>query len=206
MNLRNYDNVIAAQQLCVINSRCISTGEHTNFADGHLTVKTKGTTPNIYRIYGAYTNGSAYGISNVFKDAGNSSVSGLICGGGDTPVTYDDYDLANPFTSSDVSYVSCEASDTTYDEATNTFTRTMKKIFSARKELTIKEIGFSSNIPCSSYENSDTGSNSECLMYRKVLDEPISVEANSNFELTFTTVVSACANKPTEYEASVVTE
>lgn len=205
MNLRNYDNVIAAQQLCVINSTCISTGEHANFADGHLTVKTKETTPKIYRIYGSSSTGAGYGMPNVFRDMKDVS-GGLICGGGDTPVTYDDYNLANQFTTNDVYFISCETTDTTYDEATNTFTRTMKKIFSARKDLTIKEIGFSSYATCLPSEDSSTGSTYDCLMYRKVLDEPITVEKNSNFELTFTTVVSACANKPAEYDASVVAE
>lgn len=197
MNLRNYDNVMAAKQLVAeySSSRDISQGEHTNFGDGHLTFKD--VNANIKKI--TYYCGSHYeGMRLPFSDS--SSVStGLICGSGDTPVTYDDYKLATELTSNEISFVSINYSDTTYDEATNSFKRTVKKIFAAKKDLTIKEIGFANYV----YNGSGQYIT---LLYRKVLDEPISVQANSNFELTLTTVVSACANKPTEYEASVTTE
>ena len=197
MNLRNYDNVMAAKQLVaqLSNTNPISQGEHTNFGDGQLTWKDKYA--NIRPIYD-WCGSSCEGMQLPFSDGGNVDY-GLICGSGDTPVTYDDYKLAAEFTSNDISFVSKEYSDTTYDEATNTFTRILKKVISAKKDLTIKEIGFANYL----YHGS---SKYIALFYRKVLDEPISVEANSNFELTFTTVVSACANKPAEYEASVTTE
>ena len=195
MNLRNYDNVIAAKQLIAVHNTYISQGEHNNFGDGHLTFKDKGA--NIRKI--SYCCGSSgyEGMRLPFSDSGYVG-SGLICGSGDTPVTYDDYKLATEFTSNDISIVSIKYSDTTYDEATNSFKRTETKIFAAKQDLIIKEIGFSSGV----YSNSSLY---ETLMFRKVLDEPISVQANSNFELTFTTTVSACANKPAEYEASVTT-
>ena len=205
MNLRNYDNIMAAKQLCVLEGRCISTGEHTNFADGHLTVKTMSATPNIYRIYHAWGNAD-YGIHNPFSLNNNDITRGLICGSGDTPVSYDDYRLDATFTADDISHVSWSVSDTVYDKATNTFTRTAKRIFAAKKDLVIREIGFSSNVPGNASQTGTSASNVACLTYRKILDEPVSVKANSNFELTFTTVVSACANKPAEYDAGVTTE
>lgn len=202
MNLRNYDNIMAAKQLVANYKGCISTGEHTNFGDGHLTVKD--TSASIWRIY----NGTSYVeyMRQPFYFDNNSVGMGLTCGSGDSVVTYDDYKLNIPVTDSDCSHVSFTLSETTYDEATNTFKRTYKRIFAAKKDFVIKEIGFVTYVPCSSSQTNSEGSDRSCLMYRKVLDEPISVEANSNFELTFTTVVSACANKPAVYEASVITE
>ena len=200
MYLRNYDNVMVAKNLCSYSKQCISQGEHTNFGDGHLTVKTTGA--QIYRIFG----GASDCLRQVFDMSSYYVGEGLTFGSGDTPVAYDDYALSVPATDSVCSHVSYSLSDTTYDEATDTFKRTMKRIFAAKQDLVIKEIGWVTRISGSSSQTVSSGSEYGCLVYRKVLDEPISVEANSNFELTFTTVVSSCANKPTEYEASVVTE
>ncbi len=202
MNLRNYDNVMAAKQLFAYYKECISTGEHTNFADGHLTIKNTGA--NIFRIYNG-TDYTEYMRQPFYYDSTYVN-EGLICGSGDSAVAYDDYKLSVPFTDDDCSHVSFALSETTYDEATNTFKRTLKRIFAAKKDLVIKEIGFVTKVPGASSQTASKGSDQSCLMYRKVLDEPIIVQANSNFELTFTTVVSACANKPAEYDASVVVE
>ena len=195
MNLRNYDNIMAAKQLVAKNNSYISQGEHTNFGDGHLTCKDKNA--NIRKISYFCGSSSYEGMRLPFSDSGYIG-TGLICGSGDTPVTYDDYKLAAELTNNEISFVSSAYSDTIYDEATNSFKRTVKKIFAAKQDLIIKEIGFSSGI----YSG---GSQYETLMFRKVLDTPISVQANSNFELTFTTTVSACANKPVDYDASITT-
>lgn len=202
MNLRNYDNVMAAKQLVMVSGECISKGEHTNFNDGHLTVKT--TSASIRRIY---NDGSYSDFSSPFSCDVGSVVGGLTCGQGDSAVTYDDYKLNIPVTDSDCSHVSHTISDTTYDASTNTFKRTLTRIFAAKKDLVIKEIGFITGITSDTSQTASTSNvyPSSCLMYRKVLDAPISVQANSNFELTFTTTVSACANKPANYDASVTT-
>lgn len=202
MNLRNYDNLVTAIQLLNINGKTISTGDHTSYGDGQLTCKLIDGT--IYKISG-YSSGNP-GTGNCFTEF-TSIDTGLVCGSGDTAVTYDDYKLASIFSSSEISYVSCSCSDLTYDETTNTFQKTLTKVFTAKTDITIKEIGFYTKMSCHTVSsNNASGSYYTVLTYREVLDEPIEVAANSNFTLTLTTIVSACANKPAEYNASVTTE
>ena len=204
MNLRNYDNCVTATQLVHKGGNMVSQGDHTSYGDNQLTYKT--TNGTLYKF-------SNYGTSNYsatsccFAERGNADY-GLVCGSGETAVTYDDYKLESQFSSTDISFVSCSYSDLTYDEATNTFQRTLTKVFTAKNNITIREIGFISYgfWGTGTNYNDNSGSYNYALTYRKVLDEPIEVAANSNFTLTFTTIVSACANKPAEYNASVTTE
>lgn len=201
MKLRNYDNVVTARQLCQIASKSLSGEKHTSFEDGHLTAKSVSGT--VLKIHNSYSNSYENYQAGVFYDS-QSGATGLVCGSGNTPVNYDDYKLDAQFGSSKVTYITSSLGDVIYDESTNTFSRTFTKTFMANSDITIREIGFISSVPAINSNNSK-GSYS-VLTYRKVLEEPVEVVANSNFQLQFTTTVSACSNKPADYDVSVVTE
>ena len=205
MILRNYDNCVVANQIVHFVANMISQGAHTTFGDGQLTFK---DIDGVIKKFGTiqYANFSQGSVT--LAEKGTADL-GLVCGSSDVAVTYDDYNLGAKFDSNDIAYVSYEVTDTTYNEDNETFTRTIKKVFTAKNDITIKEIGFISTGFWGRDTTSNTGVSSDwysALTYREVLETPVAVPKNSNFTLTFTSIVSANPNKPADYTASVIIE
>lgn len=199
MLLRNYDNLMVAKCMPVSSTSKIISTDTDVFGDGHLNVL---SSSNIKRAIN-FNTGWRYTPCSYFTDSfintsGSLSegMSGLVCGNGDTPVTYDDYALELPFTASQVGYVSgAHKTEMVYNESDNSWTTTYTRPLAAITDIVVKEIGvYTGFYYGSSYD--------KALVYRKVLDTPIEVTAGSNFILTFTTVMSANPNKPADYDAS----
>jgi hypothetical protein len=206
MLLRNYDNMMTAKK---ISSR--ASGSATVFGDGHLTAKD--LLESVYNIHSPCSDWAylplAYFHYNFDIDSkdGAYGYSNLICGSGNTSETYDDYKLASPFTSTQVSKIgqATFVTDThTYNENDGTWTHTVTKTYIANESITIREIGVTSGFY---YKNGNY--HGAALVYRKVLDTPIEVSAGATFVLSFTATVSANPNnpnKPADYDASVSVE
>lgn len=203
MLLRNYDNIITAKKR-MLNSQGYASTDKTTFGDGHINMKTpNGSIQDIYICdYNYFEPFSVFLTTDVSNYGYNRGYSNLMCGGGNTPVTYDDYKLDAVFTSTQVTYASGDhrTGEPVYDETDNSWTFTYSRTFKANEAITVKEIGVGYNFHYSS--SSTAGS----LLYRKVLDTPIEVPANANFVLSFTTKVYANPNKPANYDASVTTK
>jgi hypothetical protein len=129
----------------------------------------------------------AYGGVDYTSWCGNYSGSNLICGPGTItvdgeikPETYDDYKMTL-FLNSDINFVKHWVDNISYNAEDNTWTNTYHKVYTANKTITIKEIGIRGW--------NGTG----CLLYRKILDTPITIEVKDgitvNFEITFTQTV-----------------
>lgn len=201
MLLRNYDNIMAARQIIIIKQGYIST-DTEKFEDGHLNVT------DLYGNKNVLYSSSSWGFlpfqcftetpMNSFTELRNGGTS-LICGGGDTPVSYDDSKLSSPFSSSEMSYTVGSAKvEKEYKDGAwiSTYSRVITALGSER---TIREIG----VVTEHYTSNN--SLSSCLVYRKVLDNEIVVPENGSVVLTFTTTVSANPNKPS-YDATASLE
>jgi hypothetical protein len=173
------------------------------FGDGHINVKNvRGTIEGIYShkewkyLPLSYFHETDIALEYTYGEG----LSALTAGASDTPVSCDDYTLATPFTTNDAIQISGSAvlGDYTYDESSNTFSRTYQRAFMAKKDIVIKEIGITTR----AYKASNGAWNYPVLIYRKVLDAPIEVPANANFILSFSTTISANPNKPADYNAS----
>lgn len=208
MLLRNYDNIMTAKRLTIYGKDTTISTDTKVFGDGHINVKQdyNGSIKDIYistkwsilplssfaEYANDYNTGMEFGVSNLVCGGGNTDVNGNV------GVNYDDYDLAETFTSSQVGLVpSSSKEEKVYNNDgswTSTYSRMMVNL--TDDVLTVKEIG----VVCGFYYSSSGRSN--CLVYRKVLDTPIEVPAGANFILSFTTTVSANPNKPADYEAT----
>ena len=212
MILRNYDNIMTARRLTVYNYGVKLSTDTEHFTDGHINVK--GFDGVMENIWNGSTGGGLLPLS-AFKEYANqkdnslsNGVSNLVCGGGNTDVngnvgvSYDDYELAEIFSTLQVEYIpgssKCEKVYNADGSWTSTYSRIMTNI--SGEMLTVKEIGVFSGFPFNS------SSFDSCLTYRKVLDTPIEVPAGANFVLSFTTTVSANPNKPADYDASASVE
>ncbi|MBE6800684.1 MAG: hypothetical protein E7529_05720 [Ruminococcaceae bacterium] len=194
MILRNYDNILAYNALP--NRNAVEFPGEKVFGDGYLACKlTHGTVANP-QYYNGYSPLSMFSESSPNSSA--NSYSNLICGSGDTEVTYDDYKLASPFTTKELSSVSGvhKVSEPVYDEETNTMSISYTRNFLANENVTVREIGIH-------YTLKNVG---EVLIYRKVLENPIEVTAGNQFSLTFTAFVPINPNKPANYEATASVE
>lgn len=195
---RNYDNLVTAYQCIGINSSNKSE-ESTNDQGGEpLTLtswggstsyliagKVDGTGTGLLNFTGAQN--ESYGGASNNSWADNYSTSNLVCGPGTITVggeikseTYDDYKMTL-FSNSDINFVKHWVDNIRYNVKDNTWTNTYHKVYTANKTITIKEIGIRGW--------NGTG----CLLYRKVLDKPITIEVKDgitvNFEITFTQTV-----------------
>jgi hypothetical protein len=204
MILRNYDNIMAAKKC-----HSTSTGTATEFGDGYLTAKVYiGDVHNIYANHHGWVHlplshilHSASINQNASTSISSIGSSNIICGSGNTDVSYDDYKLASGFTSKQVTKPSDETGVTetiNYDENEKVWIHTVNKRYTANENITISEIGIISDF---AYSNSSSAFKS-ALVYRKVLDTPIEVPAGANFILSLTTTVSANPNKPADYDAT----
>jgi hypothetical protein len=199
MILRNYDNIMTMLSRPAIGLNYVGT-DNTVFGDGHLNAKSYNN--------GAIINPYCEGLVTPFKKFSEAEVnvytgsSNLICGAGDTPVTYDDYKLDVAFTTDQVKVLSKfhKELEPIYNESDNSWTFTYTKTFTAKEDIVVKEIGVTSGF----YYNSSNQNGA--LIFRKVLDTPIEVPANANFTLSFTITKSANPNKPANYEATASVE
>lgn len=204
MLLRNYDNIMTAHRLTNFVK-----GETTNaklatdtdvFGDGHINTKnTNGKIEN-YSMHGNNTFLPFYSFIEVdnASTSTNHYRSRIIVGSGNKPVSYDDYCLDTMFQSGETGFASNSSKvEKTYDEALGAWKNTYKRTFTntSNEEITVREIG----VIYDHYHNANYGTSS--LVYRKVID-PITVEADANFVVSFTQIISANPNKPADYDAS----
>ena len=105
----------------------------------------------------------------------------LVVGSGTTPVTDDDYKLDSPITTLTAvsATTSCKTEDTRANLSPTSFTVTTTYRNDTEAPVTVNEIGIM--IPVG-YKHSGTGSNrnalSSCLIYREVLETPVTIESN----------------------------
>ena len=113
--------------------------------------------------------------------AGISYQTTLVVGSGTTPVTDDDYKLDAPITTLTAvsATTSCKSAGTGDALSPTTFTVTTTYRNDTEAPVTVNEIGIM--IPVG-YKISGTGSNnnalSSCLIYREVLETPVTIEPN----------------------------
>jgi hypothetical protein len=211
MLLRNYDNIVAHAMSIP------STVNASEFKDGSLSVKNYlGNVIGYQSFDYEYSSGNYVHLPFTawkycdFEDNlhyGSWRNSMLVIGSGTREVTYDDYDLESRYLCSSDFVVNTSVgyrySSPTYNEALGQWESSMSVTYTALKDLSISEIGVHYVVP----KNTGAYGGSQCLVYRKVLENKIDVPVNSNFVLTFTIRVSAHMNKPTDYEVSAsVTE
>lgn len=182
MVLRNYHNILAA---LVLGAK--STGE-LSFGDGCLSIKTPSGTlyyldHSIVSVYSCYESiGKPTGSMNT-NSSGSATFSSMVFGTGDTAVTYDDYKLESEYTS--YSRASFVVTEPVYDASTRKFTRTVSCVLTntGASEVTLKEMGI--YMSTAGYSSSTTGAR-WCLVYREVLDTPITIAAGDSVKYTHT--------------------
>lgn len=197
MLLRNYDNIVAAYSLVSLAEG--QKGDTTVFGDGHLNYKSIANSIE-------YITGIGYGwglpLQRLYPGTqGSEGASWISLGSGTIPVTYDDYKLENQLSTSQilVNTSSEIIGDPIYDETNKTWTKTMSYDFTAKSDVTVSEIGV---IYCL---NSRGYSAHLALVYREVLDTPVSLTAGQYLKVSITTTVSANPNKPADVSATVET-
>ena len=112
---------------------------------------------------------------------GISDQTTLVVGSGTTPVTDDDYKLDVPITTLTAvsATTSCKSADTGDALSPTTFTITTTYRNDTEAPVTVNEIGIM--IPVGyRYSGSGTSANalSSCLIYREVLETPVTIEPN----------------------------
>ena len=195
MLLRNYDNIVAAYSLVSTGSGY--EGDTTTFGDSHLNAKTIEAYLREISLTGGYLPMKSLYASTASQQTGTSWIR---LGSGTTPVTYDDYKLENELSTSQIAVNSASAlvGAAVYDEQTKTWTRTTSYDFQAKSDITVSEIGVVYHLPCRyAYEY--------CLVYREVLDTPVSLTTGQYLKVSITTTVSANPNKPADVSATVET-
>lgn len=197
MLLRNYDNTVAALSLVGSNSD-MAGKEGGTFGDGNLTVKTiEGS-----RYYISLSRAGFLPMSRLYPSERTSDqgYSWVILGSGSAPVTYDDYKLENGLSTSQIVGISSSGitGDFVYNEQNKTWTRTLSYDFQAKSDITISEIGVVYHLPLRyMYQY--------LLVYREVLDTPVSLTTGQYLRVSITTTVSANPNKPADVSATVET-
>lgn len=195
---RNYDNLVTAYQSIMVDYSNVSSEAGTG--DGYLTLTNWGGAANTL-ISPSYVY-MAQPLLH-FKNLDNESIgsydsyrgtdTNLVCG----PGTYDsdgnlkpeDYEdnIMTLFNNSQITKVKHWKEQIQYDESADAWTNIYHKVYTANTTITIREIG----IRC--YPAGG------CLLYRKVLDTPITITVENgltqNFEITFTQTVKAGLNK-----------
>lgn len=194
MILRNYDNIVTA-----IKTNFTRDIDTSAFGDGYLSV---GIGDSVFPIYN-YSNGTKIPFLN-WTGATSSNYSGFYFGSGTTAPTYDDTSMESQYTyGTHFSLVSSSLTQTTvYNEETQCFEKTTKQIFTAITDLTINEIGVRSLF----YKNGSSSGDLYALVFREVLETPISVPEGANFIVTFKQNIPANPNKPTDYTATASVE
>lgn len=200
MFLRNYDNIRVSSSM--IGQFASNKGFNL---DGRLAVRGwSGGTTGVYdsiqnfNFASSSSTGSYNDNSVVTTNYDGISYCKLVVGSDDTPVTYDDYKLGALISTNDIGFVTSSTTDVIYDESDDTVTQTYTKIFVAKNDITIKEIGI--NGVCN---NTGGGYRQNSLIYREVLKTPIDVPQGANVVISFTLKRTLYDNKPVEATVSV---
>jgi len=197
MLLRNYDNLMVTQCTATVSANEIL-DDFTSFGDESLTFKDMTGKIYPFRPFSQYNHPFNYFYQmDTWSSFNSRGQTYITAGKGSTPVTYDDYKLAEILTSADAQKVSHSVSELVYDQETKTWSRTYNCVCVAKKDITIREIGVYFPV-----DYSTSSSPKSTLLYRQVFDDDIVVPANASFILSFTTTVSANPNKPADYVAS----
>ena len=192
MFLRNYYNYLAINAFkSFSNTDGISTYtdvSKSTFEAGSLSLKRRGGTVDKttftaglatmaiipYSYIGTYSSSSYYYSS--------SGYGVMVFGSGDTPVTFDDYCLANQFSSSVMPITSVSSSNVkinsvTYNSTTKKYTASVSVMVtnSSNSSITIKEFGFG---------------NYYYLYYREVLSTPLTIGARESAWLNYNVEVT----------------
>ena len=195
MLLRNYDNIVAG--ISSVGTGNGFVGDITIFGDGHL--NTKSVQGNLSKI--DLINSKVLPMSQLYTNTQDySGRSWIVLGSGTTPVTYDDYKLENELSTSQIVGNSSSGiiGDSVYNEQNKIWTKTLSYDFQAKSDVTVSEIGVI-------YYANGSNNTKYCLVYREVLDTPISLTTGQYLKVSITTTVSANPNKPTDVSATVET-
>lgn len=156
--------------------------------DGQVTSTKTGNYCGLALGYGRYypsTNATTTMIPSrgkaVTTAQGISAQTTLVVGSGTTPVTDDDYKLDVPITTliAVSATTSCKTNDTKNTLSPTTFTITTTYRNDTEASVTVNEIGIM--IPVGyKYSGSGNSANalSSCLIYREVLETPVTIEPN----------------------------
>ena len=172
MLLRNYDNLVSRILLNFTGTDSFEEG-HLGIIDfkGQSSEVTLGDSTRLpFQIFQQQENNNvSCGTTNISYVKWSDSVE---------EVSYDEYSVSLPNTSQAVSVDTVN----TYDEESNMWIKTVTAIYRAKQDLTVGSIA----VFCSQRYYQP---NVECMVYRKVLDNPIEVTTNSNFILKFTVFI-----------------
>ena len=105
----------------------------------------------------------------------------LLIGSGDTPFTDADYNMAQRLTSG-ITFTTSALGSATYDSSLEKVIRTATVTINTTADITIKEIGLAKYV----YTNSSTGYLT--LLYREVLDTPITLAAGQSVTFALSAV------------------
>lgn len=173
MLLRNYDNIVAVRLLGK------SVDDTTKgFVDGSLALKTVAgsLSNNINDGYIPFTRWGSSGVGYSFITIGSDD-------GTLYPIDYDNYKLGNAI--NDITATSYTIETPAYNEDTNEYIIPITYDFKATTDITIKELGVI-------HVCNVIGS---VLVYREVLNNPITVAAKAYARVTFNVSAPANANK-----------
>lgn len=199
MWLRNYDNILCS----MFGAGAYNGGGAWNtstFADGSLKVKnylgTEVAMMNFTQPSGTSISNSAMEqftgfcvalshFTNYITPTNGISYSAaypfsfIAVGSGTTTPTYDDYNL-EAIHSSSLTHLGYKIQTIGYNDTDKSWGKRITRSFrnSSSNTITISEIGVYGCIPYGSNKTS------HCLLYREVLDTPITVEADQKFEVS----------------------
>ena len=195
MFLRNYDVINLAQQMFRI-SESFNEGA---FEDGSIRLKNMGG--SLTNFYLGET-GSSYVSYFLAKDNPpwefSSGRTSLILGKGNTKETYDDYKLENIVTSDDVSYsLNSLIYSKDYDEDNNTMIITFSRLYTAKKDFELGEVGLTA------FPHGTSSSWGAVLIYRKAFEKKIPILKDQNFKVTVTQKIITNPNNPIRKETEI---
>lgn len=124
--------------------------------------------------------------------SGITSQTTLVIGSGTTPVTDDDYKLDVPITTLTAvsATTSCKTEDTGEKLSPTTFVISTTYRNDTEAPVTVKEIGIMIPVGFSSNYSNNPNAISSCLIYREVLETPVTIEPNQLRTFSITTDVA----------------
>lgn len=186
MFLRNYDNYWVELNSAQSSYLTTAGSSTTQQGDGHFNQKTTAGTLTTIRYGGYYYNSSSRSVSGYFPVFALSPKT-ICLGDGTQPVTYDDYKLSGQTINLTLNQKSAAS---TYDNNKGVFQRVLVCTCSnlTDSDITISEWGVWKANQDYLYYSTATYSNSSAsfvLMFREVLETPITIKAGTTSTLTF---------------------
>lgn len=199
MLLRNYDNIMSAQGLLGSYPRNIIGSE---FGPNNLTLKkTDGTVTPVF--YGAPFREPATNDNN--GNPGRNQFS-LCCSSDNNEPNYNDYILANRCSAKYITHYyetfqenNKNIIEIDLDNGQKGWKKTYKKLYSANEDIQVGKIGVIVNL----YDGNYSPYDHYILVYEEKLPEVLDIRKYTNFELSFTTIVSENPNEPITYQTEV---